>query len=255
MIRKLVFWKNEQAFTLIELLVIVTLLAILAVMISPALQKAREQSKTTLCQNNLRQINIAFQMYRREYEGMNPPGYYLHSPGYRTRWYTLLYNLTQNHDIFICPSRPEWSPTHPDAWEVGLLGYAANRYICPHDTYTYVKFPVRDSEITDPEGTVLVSDMWYSGGRKRYWKNFDLEPSCNITDSRGDWFLNFYWNYALAQMYNQDEDAAKRDRERHNGGLNYLYYDGHVEWHRAEYIYENEKALFNPQVEGPSRED
>jgi prepilin-type N-terminal cleavage/methylation domain-containing protein len=53
----------QNGFTLVELLVVITIIGMLAGMISPSLQRVRAKAETTACQSNLRQIGTAVWLY------------------------------------------------------------------------------------------------------------------------------------------------------------------------------------------------
>lgn len=211
------FWRS--GFSLVELLVSIAVLGILASLLVTVMGKARSHMETTECASNLRQMGVAINLYANEHNGNFPGPAFVsvfHDLSYRNPSFpqhTLTYYLAPYLEIDISSDEPE-------------RNHVCDVAICP----------AFESNYGPPEG-VVAGEAHYQRHRTERYSPFggktgdSYMPPMSIAtiDER----LGRRHSEAIA-VYDMDESKDYGPGAPiHNGGRNYLYLDGRVEWHEG----------------------
>ena len=195
----------RSAFTLIELLVVIAIIAILAAMLMPALQQARERGRTASCISNMKQLGLAVQMYQRDFNDWSMPFDFL---GSSTTWGTglLRYKYTI-HKALDCPTYSGGAPNPALS-----LNSAKEWTVSAYSPYGYNYRWLGGGQ---NEQLPKVSSFKYASKLLMVTSNYD-----NQSFQRGYYYINSSKPGATS--------TSGVPYARHSGEVNILYADGHT---------------------------
>jgi prepilin-type N-terminal cleavage/methylation domain-containing protein/prepilin-type processing-associated H-X9-DG protein len=205
--------RHSKGFTLIELLVVIAIIAILAAILFPVFAQAREKARQTACLSNTRQMASAVMMYTQDYDEIYPrtlskyQGKFWPGSGF-TPWQEALQPYVKNETIFRCPSS-SFTEIFPGGQQNLVHGhYAMNQcFGFEGSGGAFGASPtVTIASLERPADIIFAVDIW-----DKIYYAYNTRP--------------YWWNWKLG-----NNTGFYMPADRHNGGNNCVFSDGHAKW-------------------------
>ena len=179
-------FQRKRNFTLIELLVVIAIIAILASMLLPALNNARNKAKQIKCAAQLKEIGLTCHMYASDNTDLFPPYRMANGTTYGRRWPHFV--LSDKKKLANCPSHD-----YIMDWAAAKTSYGINTWMVPPNGVLKTASIKRASEkflLADILNLTVTANKytggWYSNGTAAYTEG--------IFYPRHDWGLNIGWS-------------------------------------------------------------
>jgi prepilin-type processing-associated H-X9-DG protein/prepilin-type N-terminal cleavage/methylation domain-containing protein len=196
---------RRTRFTLIELLVVIAIIAILAAMLLPALAKAREKARQISCTSNEKQLSLAWIMYANDNNDAMVPAWDAARP-YRLWGELLLPYFGNDVKVNTCPSETSGAAVFQATNQYEGGGYGINTSYTPQN-------PCKND---GPGRAALVN----GGGTLN---TIVAASQCIWTADSSQYATYVTIRYVVGIN-------TCMPNPRHNGGSNFGFCDGHVEW-------------------------